>query len=89
MGLRSISDELSIEDSTSTSYLAAKAEMGDAPAKGQLEEPLPAVMQHQAEQSRSQFGSEFLKVQYAYWDSDGLQMARERWRSIRATRRKP
>jgi len=35
MGHRSISDELSIEeppDSTSTSYLAAKAEMDDAPA---------------------------------------------------------
>jgi len=35
MGLRSISDELSIEeppDSTSTSYLAAKAEMENAPA---------------------------------------------------------
>jgi len=32
MGHRSISDELSIEDSTSTSYLTAKAEMEDAPA---------------------------------------------------------
>jgi len=32
MGHRSISDELSIEDSTSTNYLAAKAEMDDAPA---------------------------------------------------------
>jgi len=32
MGHRSISDELSIEDSTSTSYLTAKAEMQDAPA---------------------------------------------------------
>jgi len=35
VGLRSISDELSIEkppDSTSTSYLVAKGEMGDAPA---------------------------------------------------------
>jgi len=29
---RSISDELSIEDSTSTSYLTAKAEMKNAPA---------------------------------------------------------
>jgi len=32
MGHRSISDELSIEDSTSTSYLTAKAEMEDASA---------------------------------------------------------
>jgi len=35
VGLRSISDEVSIEeplDSTSTNYLAAKAEMEDAPA---------------------------------------------------------
>jgi len=32
MGRRSISDELSNEDSTSTSYLAAKAEMEDASA---------------------------------------------------------
>jgi len=32
MGYRSISDELSNEDSTSTSYLAAKAEMEDASA---------------------------------------------------------
>jgi len=31
MGHRSISDELSIEDSTSTRDLAAKAEMEDAP----------------------------------------------------------
>jgi len=67
-----------------------------SPAKGQLEEPLPAIarmlgdfMQHQAEQLRSQFGSHFLKVQYAYWDSDRLQMALERWQSIRGTRRKP
>jgi len=32
MGHRSISDELCIEDSTSTTYLTAKAEMQDAPA---------------------------------------------------------
>jgi len=32
MGHRSISDELSIKDSTSTSYLTAKVEMQDAPA---------------------------------------------------------
>jgi len=32
MGHRSISDELSIGDATSTSYLTAKAEMEDAPA---------------------------------------------------------
>jgi len=32
MGHRSISDELFIEDSTFTSYLAAKAEMEDVPA---------------------------------------------------------
>jgi len=32
MGHRSNSDELSIKDSTSTSYLTAKAEMQDAPA---------------------------------------------------------
>jgi len=31
VGHPSISDELSIEDSTSTSYLTAKAEMEDAP----------------------------------------------------------
>jgi len=31
MGHRSISDELSIKDYTSTSFLAAKADMEDAP----------------------------------------------------------
>jgi len=31
MGLRSMSDEVSIEDSTSTTYLTAKAAMEDAP----------------------------------------------------------
>jgi len=47
------------------------------PVKGHLEEPLPAIvrklvdfLQHQAEQPRSQSGSNFLKVQYAYWDSE-------------------
>jgi len=55
MGHRSISDDLSIEDSTSTSYLTAKAEYGGrasfygeekirSPAKGQLEEPLKAII---------------------------------------------
>jgi len=60
VGIRSISDELSVEeppDSTSTSYLAAIAEMGQ---KGRLEEPSSAItrilgdfMRHQAEQPRS------------------------------------
>jgi len=31
---------------------------------------LGEFMQHQAEQPRSQSGSHFLKVQYAYWDTE-------------------
>jgi len=44
-----------------------------APFKRHLEEPLAAIagmlvdiLQHQAEQPRFQYGSYFLKVQYAY-----------------------
>jgi len=50
----------------------------------QVEEPLPAIakimvdfLQHQANQPRSLFGSHFLKVQYAYWDSERAYRWRE------------
>jgi len=68
--------------STSTSSLIAKAEMENTLASigrtkiGRLlwyrtiARMLGDFLQHQTEQPRSQFGSHFLKVQYAYWDSE-------------------
>jgi len=89
MGHGSISDELSVVHSTSTSYLAAKAEMEDAPAASHYQDagrlhavsggktPFPILLPlPQGPICLLAFGA-------------GLQMARERWRSTRGTRRKP
>jgi len=76
MGVRSISDKLSIEDSTSTNYLTAKAASIGRRKKGR---PLrDSWRNHHQPLLASLLGL-----------GSGLQMARERWRSIRGTRRKP
>jgi len=82
MGHRLISDELSIEDSTSISYLTAKAEMEDALAS--------IGMRKKGLTLRDSWRSHYQQLLTSLFGlGAGLQMARERWRSIRGTRMKP